>query len=291
MPTNVLIPIDGSERSYAGLEYCLASFPDATITALSVIDPEYDHHRTVGNTEPREQQAQEAAEGVLDHARTRAQTHGHEIRTEIETGVPHRVILEAASQDTVDHVVMGSHGESPITRPFLGHVSETVVERAPVSTTIVPELPDGIDDRELPGQVLVPVDGSEQATAALAYAMTEFPDAEITALHAIDLPVEKPHEDVEGTYVESLLNPLESRADEVLGSVTKRADEHGREIRTETVYGEPSRSIVEFAEREGADQIVMGIHGRSLAARFVTGSVAERVAERSPVTVTLVRGT
>lgn len=290
MPTNVLIPIDGSEHSYAGLEYCLASFPDATITALSVIDPEYDHHRTVGSTEPPEQQAREAAEDVLEDARIRAETHSREIRTEIETDVPHRAILEAASEDTIDHVVMGSHGESPITRPFLGHVSETVVKRAPVSTTIVPELPDEIDNRELPGRVLVPVDGSEQATAALAYAMTEFPEAEITALHAIDLPFEQPRDEVEGTYVDSLLNPLESRADDVLSSASKRANEHGREIRTETVYGEPSRSIVEFVETDGIDQIVMGIHGRSLAARFVTGSVAERVAERSPITVTLVRG-
>jgi len=53
-----------------------------------------------------------------------------------------------------------SHGESPITSPFLGHVSEAVVRRAPVSTTtIVPESTAALRERDIPGEVLIPVDG------------------------------------------------------------------------------------------------------------------------------------
>jgi nucleotide-binding universal stress UspA family protein len=68
------------------------------------------------------------------------------------------------------------------------------------------------------------------------------------------------------------------------------ADERGMTIETETAPGAPAAAIVERAESNDYDQIVMGGHGRSLAARLFTETVAERVTCRSPQTVTLVRG-
>ncbi|MFD1564247.1 universal stress protein, partial [Haloarchaeobius amylolyticus] len=68
------------------------------------------------------------------------------------------------------------------------------------------------------------------------------------------------------------------------------ADDHGVSLETATVSGTAADEIVEYAVEHDADQIVMGSHGRSLPARLITGSVAERVARRSPRTVTLIRG-
>ncbi|RQH03025.1 universal stress protein [Natrarchaeobius oligotrophus] len=45
MPSHVLVPTDGTEHSTAGLEYSLASFPDASVTALYVVDPSHDDIR------------------------------------------------------------------------------------------------------------------------------------------------------------------------------------------------------------------------------------------------------
>ncbi|ELY54077.1 UspA domain-containing protein, partial [Natronococcus amylolyticus DSM 10524] len=184
----------------------------------------------------------------------------------------------------------GSHGRSPITRPFLGRVSETVVRRASVSTTVVPETAAAIRERDLPGEILVPLDGSEQAEAALAYALETFPDASHTAFHALDLPFDRPRSQVEGTYLEAVLEDRETRAEEILESAATLADERGATLETETAPGAPAAAITERVESGGYDQLVMGSHGRSLAARLFTGSVAERVARRSPRTVTLVRG-
>lgn len=290
MPQHVLVPVDGSDHGFAGLEYCLASFPDASLTALSVVDPTHDHAATVGSPESPTERAEKRAERVLESAADRADDHNRELRTVRRTGTPHTEILEAITENDVDHVSLGSHGESPITRPFLGHVSEAVVRRSPVSTTIVPETTTAIRDRELPGKILVPVDGSEQAEAALAYALETFSDASHTALHVLTLPFDRPQEAVQGTYLEAVLRDHEERAEGILESAATLADELGPMIDTETVSGKPAAEIVNFAEANGYDQVVMGSHGRSLTARLFTGSVAERVARRSTRTVTLVRG-
>ncbi|SFC61396.1 Nucleotide-binding universal stress protein, UspA family [Halobiforma haloterrestris] len=291
MPQHVLVPLDGSDHGFAGLEYSLESFPDASITALSVVDPTHDHTATVGSSESPMERAEAQRDAVLERAIDRAGDHGREIRTLGRTGRPHTEILTVVTDEDIDHVVLGSHGESPITSPFLGHVSEAVLRRSPVSTTIVPESTAALRDRELPGPILVPVDGSEQAEAALEYALETFPGGSHTAFHVLELPFDRSPEAVEGTYLEEVRADYEDRAEEVLESATARADEREASIETATTSGTPAEEIIDYAVANGYAQIVMGSHGRSLPSRLITGSVAERVARRSPRTVTLIRGT
>ena len=47
------------------------------------------------------------------------------------------------------------------------------------------------------------------------------------------------------------------------------------------VTGDPASSIVNLAEMEGADLIVMGTHGRTGFSRLLMGSVAELVVRRA----------
>jgi nucleotide-binding universal stress UspA family protein len=54
-----------------------------------------------------------------------------------EIGRPSRAIVEYAEEHDIDHIVMGSHGRSGVTRILLGSVAETVVRRSPVPVTIV----------------------------------------------------------------------------------------------------------------------------------------------------------
>ncbi|THE66508.1 universal stress protein [Salinadaptatus halalkaliphilus] len=289
MPKHVLVPIDGSDHAFAGLEYCFASFPDVTTTALYVVDPEHDHEATAGGPDSADERAEAYAQRVLEQATEYAADYDCQMQTSRRTGTPHTEILGLTNTD-VDHVVMGSHGESPISRPFLGRVSEAVVRRAPVSTTIVPESRAAIQDRDLPGDVLVPMDRSEQARAALSFALEAFPEANYTVLHALSLPFDRPREEVEGTYLVDILDEREARAAAVFETARAVTDEYDATIETATGNEAPAKAIVDTAVNDEFDQIVMGSHGRSLAARLVTGTVAERVARRSPRTVTLVRG-
>ena len=290
MPSHVLVPVDGSDHGFGGLEYALESFPDATHTALYVVDPGHDHlvSGEAGETPP--ERAEQRGKRILERAADRGADRNRSIQTTLRTGSPHSEILEVAADEDVDHVVMGSHGTSPITRPFLGRVSEAVIRRAPVSTTVVPEAEAAIRTRTLPGSVLVPVDGSEQSLAALRYALETFPTGDHTVVHVLGISLDDPLEAIQGTYLEELVSDLERRGETVLSSATDVAADVGVDVETDTAIGKPATEIVEYAEAGDFDQLVMGSHGRSLAARLVTGSVAERVARRSSRTVTLVRG-
>lgn len=138
-------------------------------------------------------------------------------------------------------------------------------------------------------KILVAVDESPQATAALEYALNVFPDAEITAIHVIRLPegywswmMEK-EEDMP-RYEE-----MKERADNVLQAAVEEAAEDHKEIETVIEMGRPDREIITYANNNGFDQIVIGSHGRQGTNRILFGSVSEKVARRSPLSVTIVR--
>ncbi len=53
--------------------------------------------------------------------------------------------------------------------------------------------------------------------------------------------------------------------------------------------GEPSSSIINVAEAERADLIVVGTHGRARAGRLLLGSVSDHLARSAPCPVMVVR--
>ncbi|WP_353634557.1 universal stress protein [Halobacterium sp. NMX12-1] len=139
--TKILVPVDGSEQSKEALEYALEHFKDAEITAINVIDPieaGYTAQATVpGYSEEWFEQAKDAAEELFDEAKQTAGEYDTNIDTTTEVGRPSRAIVEYAEENDFDHVVMGSHGRSGVSRILLGSVAESVVRRSPVPVTIV----------------------------------------------------------------------------------------------------------------------------------------------------------
>jgi len=139
-------------------------------------------------------------------------------------------------------------------------------------------------------RILVPVDGSKQSTDALEYALEEFQSDDITIIHVID-PIEAGYTaqaTVPG-YSEEWYEQAEAEAEALFEEAQTVADEYGVTLDTATKVGRPSRTIVNYAEENGYDHIIMGSHGRSGVTRILLGSVAESVVRRSPVPVTIVR--
>lgn len=60
------------------------------------------------------------------------------IRQEVEIGVPHRKIIEKASAENVDIIVLCTHGRSGLSRMLIGSVSAQIVRRAPCPVLTVP---------------------------------------------------------------------------------------------------------------------------------------------------------
>lgn len=140
----------------------------------------------------------------------------------------------------------------------------------------------------MPVNILVPMDDSPMAKRALEHAVSMYPDARITVLHVINY-IEESYSSRALVGPEKLKERGRERSEELFERAESIAEEHGTDIETESVVGDPSREIVAYAEDTDVDQIVMGCHGRSPMSRVLLGSVAETVSRRAPVPVTIVR--
>ncbi len=288
MTTHILTPIDGSEQSYAGLAYGLASFPDARFTAMHIIDRRRHRDEGPGASRPWEERAEEQAERFLERAQDMADDNEQSIETEVAFGTPHKQLIRYALDADIDHVIVGSHGRSPIKSPFLGRVSEALLRRLPVSVTIVSAPLASVEQTNYPGHILLPVDGSRHAMDAIEWVAASFPTASVTVLHVLDVPFEYT-EEARGTYVEGLLEELRAPGEEILVEAASKLEGHGIQTETDLSTGKPSSSIIAYATVHETDQIVMGSAGRSDLRNVLVGSVAERVARDSPLPVTLIR--
>ncbi|MFP8954693.1 universal stress protein [Natrialbaceae archaeon A-arb3/5] len=130
-------------------------------------------------------------------------------------------------------------------------------------------------------RVLVPMDDSEPARSALTHALERFPDDEVTVVHAVD--------DLETGYGggSSASDGTDSEP-AFFDDVRALAGEYDRSVETIVVGGTAAEAILEYAHDADVDQIVMGSKGRSGVSRMLLGSVAEAVARRSSVPVTIV---
>ena len=141
MSDTVLVAFDGSPLARRALTYALETFPDAAITSIYVINP-LDSIIDVeaGGLPVAEdwvENANEAAASIHTTATDLATEQGAELDTVTEVGRPARAILEYATDNEFDQIVMGSHGRSGIDRTLLGSVAETVARRAEIPVTII----------------------------------------------------------------------------------------------------------------------------------------------------------
>lgn len=134
-------------------------------------------------------------------------------------------------------------------------------------------------------RILVPTDGSEAASDAVdeALELAESFDAEVHVLYVVDTRLT--HTILGGEVVEK----LEREGEEATGEIVERAEESGLETRREVIEGAPSEAILNYAEENGIDLIVMGTHGRTGLEKAVIGSVTEKVVRKSSTPVMTVR--
>ncbi|WP_254767438.1 universal stress protein [Salinilacihabitans rarus] len=140
--------------------------------------------------------------------------------------------------------------------------------------------------------VLVPMDRSDPARAALEFACETYPDATLTVVYVVDPAEMGTHTtatDVDADEFEAHIERGRQAAETVFEEARSIAADHDREIGAEALAGNVARAIVERVRGGDVDHVVIGSHGRDGVRRLLLGSVAERVARRSTVPVTIVR--
>jgi len=136
-------------------------------------------------------------------------------------------------------------------------------------------------------RILVPLENSAYDRAILDHvsALAHACGAAVLLVHVADGWVARTYRQL------SLRESEEMQRDRgYLDEVAARLAADGLEVDAVLAGGDPSREIVELAEREGCDLIAMSTHGHRFISDLLYGSVANEVRHRSTIPVLLVRG-
>jgi nucleotide-binding universal stress UspA family protein len=138
MDQRILVPFDSSELGRLALERAFDEHPDAAVTVIHVIDSRQSTYAIEGGLTGSVQQAREqVSQRMIAEAERHAEEHDRTVETVVEKGDAGDVIVEYATNNDIDHIIMGSHDRSKMSRVFVGHIAEVVVHNSPVPVTIV----------------------------------------------------------------------------------------------------------------------------------------------------------
>lgn len=142
--------------------------------------------------------------------------------------------------------------------------------------------------------ILVAIDFSSHSEATLLWAATAARSfgAPLVVLHVVHDPGSVPGYYELAKKRKKHLVRIEEAAKETMAKfVAQMRSEHSElgEFEQRLVVGLPTTRILEVAEAIEAQLIVMGSHGRSGLPHALLGSKAEKVAQLSPIPVTIVK--
>ena len=284
----VLCPIDLSETSRHALEHAvaIAGWYKSQITALHVVrrplfpPPPILFAEVAHSALPpvlERQSIEDDLRAWLEPARRAGLT----TEVLVDEGDPAARILEQAKLCQANLVVMGTHGLSGFERFMLGSVAEKVLRKATCPVMTVP--PASVTTAKVPyTRLLCPVDFSDSSLAALrfAFSIAEEADANLTILHVFEIPPDN------GLLVQRFDAPEFRRLaeEDARGRLAALVTDDVRvwcKPSTKVTYGRPYREILQIAEEEKADLIVIGVRGRNPFDLTIFGSTTNQVVRRA----------
>ncbi|HRJ87847.1 MAG: universal stress protein [Blastocatellia bacterium] len=228
------------------------------------------------------------------HAETRLRTMipSWNITSSATYGSPAWEILSMADNFKPDLIVIGSHGQSAISRFFLGSISQKVLTEAHCSVRVARGR---IEVDASPIRIVVGFDSSKGAQAAVeAVSARSWPAETAVRLIAVTDPV-KP------TAIGRFVPPIASAIDDVNDAERewleqlaqpelRKLEAVGLKASLHIVSGNPKTVLVEESEHWNADTIFVGANAfGSRLERFLIGSTSAAVAGRAHCSVEVVR--
>ncbi|HTL61585.1 MAG TPA: universal stress protein [Nitrospira sp.] len=142
-------------------------------------------------------------------------------------------------------------------------------------------------------RMVIGVDWSDEAFAAVKQALVLYRPTEVTIVHGIDLGIfEYPSvaqlASLQG--YEGFRWAVTSAGEALLDRTAMTVYSACASVNRINEIGNPARMIVQAAQNSKADLVVVGGRGRSRLAETVLGSVSHRVLMQSPCTTLVVRG-
>jgi len=135
----ILVPTDFSECAAAAVHAAadLHRKTGVEVLLLHVTEPAYQGLRV--QTASLHGQMKEEAEKSLTKLTAEVFGNTSGVRTIVKDGRPAEVICQTAAEESVNAIMMPTHGHSGLKHALLGSVTEKVVRHAPCSVLVVRE--------------------------------------------------------------------------------------------------------------------------------------------------------
>lgn len=292
----ILCPIDFSDTAQHAIDHAIAfaKWYKASIVALHVYNPVfYPVPGLMPTTDP--EFATDSAEihrlqDQVANAFHPALAAGIDVDALVETGPPADEILDCASRERVNLIVLGTHGLGGFERLLLGSVTEKVLRKASCAVLTVP--PRAHATSQLPfRRLLCPVDFSDPSLAALEYAfsLAKEANAGLTILHVLDWPQEGEPRAYRSFNVPEYQRMREEAVRERFATLVPADAREWCTPATRIAHGKPYREILGVAAEDEMDLIVMGVHGRNPIDMMLLGSTTNHVVRQATCPVLTVR--
>lgn len=136
--------------------------------------------------------------------------------------------------------------------------------------------------------ILLPTDGSSATTKALEHAVSIASDKDAT-VHVLYVLDKRHFMAADERTTEEVRRSLDEEAEHAIDDATVRLEDEGIDCVPVRREGIPHRTIIEYADSEGIDLIVMGTHGKTGPERLEQlGSTTERVVKNADQPVLVV---
>jgi nucleotide-binding universal stress UspA family protein len=278
----ILVPLDGSELARHALPFAtfLARATHARLVLLHAYRPE----TLDAEADPELDLIQEhddLARGLRER--------GVHATTWLSYAEPGPAIVETAADLRADAIVMSTHGRGGVGQLMYGSVAEYVARHAAVPVILVTSKSRSRWADGPPPRVVVPLDGTAHAEAALGPAadLARAVRADLLLLMAPEPPFDSavPWHAQGGPAWQRAIDRARQYLERT--AVPLRADGHRVELRVE--IGPPADAIADAANELGAAIVVMATHGRGALSRLLVESVAAETLRKLTVPVCLVR--
>ncbi len=139
-------------------------------------------------------------------------------------------------------------------------------------------------------KILIATDGSDNAEKAASYGMgvAKATGADVYALYVVSTEHAGTARTVMG-WTEAFEEYLAYKGGLATDYVQNLGKEAGIKVEPVHMKGSPAEKILEYAEKNNIDLIVMGTQGLTGIERFLIGSVAENVLRNSKASVMVIR--
>lgn len=144
-----------------------------------------------------------------------------------------------------------------------------------------------------PKHILAPTDFSHHAEAAVksAFELAEQFGATVHMVHTLAEPVSAiaPEPMIVAAPPPEFYEESEKTCKEALQKVASQFGKPGVKVQTAALWGSPVDTVLEYAQREPIDLIVISTHGRTGLSHVLLGSVAESIVRNAPCPVLTLR--